>query len=203
MDVTIENLRLRKEINYHNRARLNNENFSVISSNCNGAFILHDLGQMFNSPTVNLFFYPKDFIKLVKNLKYYMNLKLDFIKEEGINYPIGSLGDLKIYFLHYTTEEEANKKWEERKQRINYDNIFIMMTDRDGCTYEDLKNFDNLEYKNKVVFTHIEYPEIKSSFYIKGYENENQVGHIHEFLNENTGIKHYDEFDYVSWFNKE
>ena len=202
MDATIENLRLRETINNENRRILKNTNFSVISSNCNGAFILHDLGQRFNSPTVNLFLFPKDFIKFVKNLKYYISLKLEFIKEDGINYPVGKLEDIKIYFMHYKSEEEADVKWEERKKRINYDNLFIMMTDRDGCTYEDLKEFDSLPYKNKVVFTHIEYPEIKSSFYIKGYENEKQIGHIYEFLNETTGYKHYDEFDYVGWFNK-
>ena len=202
MEATSENLRLREEINKINREKLKNENFSVISSNCNGAFILHDLGQRFNSPTVNLFIYPKDFIKLLKNLKYYMELELKFITEEGINYPIGDLEGIRIYFMHYKTEEEAKEKWDSRKQRINYDNLFIIMTDRDGCTYDDLKEFDNLQYDNKIVFTHINYPELKSAFYITGYEKEKQVGHIYEFLNDVTGLKHYDEFDYVSWFNK-
>ena len=202
MESTKINLINREKIDNENRKRLKNTDFSVISSNCNGAFILHDLGQRFNSPTVNLFLFPKDFIKLLKNLKHYMSLKLKFIKEDEIEYPVGLLEDIKIYFMHYKTEEEAEKKWEERKKRINYDNLFIMMTDRDGCTYEDLKEFDSLIFKNKVVFTHKKYPEIKSSFYIKGYENENQIGHIYEFLDEKTGLKHYDEFDYVSWFNK-
>lgn len=203
MDATEQNLKLREKINQKNREKLKNTNFSVISSNCTGAFILHDLGQRFNSPTVNLFLYPKDFIKFVKNLKYYMSLNLNFIKQEGIDYPIGVLDDIKIYFMHYKTEEDAANKWNERKQRINYDNLFIIMTERDGCTYEDLKAFDNLDYKNKVVFTHIEYPEIKSSFCIKGFENENQVGHIFEFINAESGIKKYDQFEYVKWFNNE
>lgn len=202
-DATTENLRLREIVNSENRAKLKNTNFSVISSNCNGGFILHDLGQRFNSPTVNLYLFPKDFIKLVKNLKYYMSLKLSFVKEDGKNYPIGVLDDIRVYFMHYKSEEEAENKWEERKKRINYDNIFIMMTDKDGCTYEDLKEFDSLEYKNKVVFTHLDYPEFKSACYIKGYENQVEVGHIYEFLNGETGLKHYDEFDYISWFNNE
>jgi uncharacterized protein (DUF1919 family) len=105
--------------------------------------------------------------------------------------------------MHYKSEEEARKKWNTRKKRINYDNIFIIMTDRDGCTKQDLEEFDKLDYKNKVVFTHIEYKDIKSSFYIKGFENEEQIGHIYEFKNENVGIKYYDEFDYIAWFNNE
>ena len=201
MDSSQINIELRKRINIINRKRLKNNDFSLISSNCNGAFILHDLGQRFNSPTVNLFLYPKDFIRLVKNLKHYMSIKLRFIEEDGIDYPVGLLDDIKIYFMHYKNNEDAENKWEERKKRINYENIFIMMTDRDGCSYDDIKEFDSLPYENKVMFTHIYYPEFKSTCYIKGFENENQVGHIYEFKNPETGEKFYDEFDYVKWFN--
>lgn len=202
MDATEKNIELREMINLRNRERLANRDFTLIASNCNGAFILHDLNLRFNSPTVNLFLYPSDFIKYVKNLKYYSSLNLEFIKEKDINYPIGKLDDIKIYFMHYKSEEEARQKWEERTKRINYDNIFIMMTDRDGCSEQDLQEFENLEYKNKVIFTHIQYDNIKSSFYIKGFENEKQIGHIFEFKNENTGEKYYDDFDYVTWFNE-
>lgn len=201
MEATKRNLELREEINKENRSRLKNSNFSVIASNCNGAFILHDLGVKFNSPTVNLFLYPTDFLKLLKNLKYYMSLELEFVKKDNIEYPVGKLDDILLYFMHYESEQEAKSKWNERKLRINYDNLFIIMTDRDGCTKQDLEEFDKLDYKNKIIFTHINYPNIKSSVYIKGFENESQIGHIYEFKNENTGEKYYDDFDYVSWFN--
>lgn len=201
MDATEKNIELRKEVNLKNIGRLINKDFSLIASNCNGAFILHDLGLRFNSPTVNLFLYPADFIKYVKKLKYYSSLKLEFVNEPNITYPVGRLDDIKIYFMHYKSEEEARLKWEERTKRLNYDNIFIMMTDRDGCTEKDLQEFDNLEYENKVIFTHIEHKDIKSSFYIKGFESEEQIGHIFEFKNEDTGEKYYDDFDYVTWFN--
>ena len=59
-----------------------------------------------------------------------------------------------------------------------------MMTDKDGgkgAKYEDLQAFDNLPYPNKVVFTHKPYPELKSAFYIKGFENEGEVGDLFTF----------------------
>ena len=40
------------------------------------------------------------------------------------------------------------------------------MIERDGCTYEDILEFDNLSYKNKVVFVSKEMPEIKSAIHI-------------------------------------
>ena len=201
MEATDKNIKLREEINLKNRERLKNKDFSLIASNCNGAFILHDLGLRFNSPTVNLFLYPSDFVKYAQNLKYYSSLELEFIKKENIDYPVGKLGDIEIYFMHYKTEEEARQKWIDRTSRINYDNIFILMTDRDGCSKKDLENFDKLECKNKVIFTHVLHKDIKSSYYIKGFEKEEQVGHLFEFKSDDTGEKYYDDFDYIEWFN--
>ena len=101
MDATEKNIELREIINLRNRERLVNRDFTLIASNCNGAFILHDLNLRFNSPTVNLFLYPADFIKYVKKLKYYSSLNLEFIEEKDITYPVGKLDDIKIYFMHY------------------------------------------------------------------------------------------------------
>lgn len=190
----------RKRINSKNQSKLKNKDFSLIASNCNGALILHDLELRFNSPFVNLWIKPKDYIRMLSNLKQYMNTDLEFVKEEGIDYPVGKLIDAIIYFQHYNSEEEAKEIWNKRKTRINYDNLFVMFTERDGCTYEDLKAFDELPYK-KIVFTHKEYPQIQSSYYITGFENQNEVGFLYDFMPDKIGKKYYDQFDYVSWFN--
>ncbi len=185
-----------------NQLRLKNENFSLIASNCNGASILNDLGQRFNSPFVNLWMKPGEFIKFLSNLNYYLSCELLFVKEESISYPIGLLADIRIYFQHYNSEELAKKKWDDRKKRINFDNLFILFTDRDGCSYQNLLDFDNLPYKNKIVFTHIPYPEFKSAYYIKGFENCESVGMCFKFKSNHSFKKYYDDFDYVDWFNK-
>ena len=38
---------------------------------------------------------------------------------------------------------------------------FILFTDRDGCTEQDIVEFDNLPYKNKVIFVNKPHPNIK------------------------------------------
>lgn len=193
----------RKAINQTYQKRLINQGMSVISANCVGAFILHDLNQPFNSPFVNLYLEPFDFIRYLQDIRFYQSLPLQFIQTEK-NYPIGILGDLKIHFMHYRSEQEAKEKWEARSQRLNFDNLFIIMTDKyrgKGVDYEHLQAFDHLPYPNKVVFTHKPYPEFKSAFYIKGFENENEVGDLFTFSSWN-GEKYYDQFDYVSWFNQ-
>ena len=192
---------IRNYCNKIKRFRLKNTDFSLIASNCNGAMILHDLNMRFNSPFVDLWITPRDFIKMCQNLKNYMNYNLQFITEEGIDYPVGILKDIKIYFQHYKTDKEAEYKWNERKQRINYDNIFILFTDRDGCTKQDLIDFDNLKYKNKAVFVHKPYPDIKSSVYIRGFEQNDSVGMCMNYKGCFSLKRYYDDFDYVSWFN--
>ena len=193
---------LRPWINNRNKKRLKNHDFSLISSNCNGAFILHDLGMRFNSPFVNLYLLPKDYLKMLSNLRYYMSLEPKEVFEDGINYPIGELDDIRVYFMHFPSFEEARLKWNERKERINYDNLFILFNDKDNCTDDDLKTFDSLPYEYKSVFTHIPHPEIKSSAYIRGFENEKEVGNCYEYMPYRFGKKYYDQFDYVRWFNK-
>ena len=188
-------------INKYKRKRLKNIDFSVIASNCNGAFILHVLGLQFRSPFVNLWLQPKDFIKFLGNLKHYMDTPLEFTTEEEIDYPIGLLDDVKIYFQHYNSEDEALQKWNERKARINYDNLFVLFKENSKVTKEDLIDFDKLDYQNKIVFTHKPYPDIKSAFYIRGFEDKGSVGDCFAYMPDKPYMKYYDQFDYVKWFN--
>lgn len=191
----------RAVINRRNQNRLKNHDFSLICNNCNGAFILHDLGMRFNSPFVNLWIKPSDYIKILSDLPGYMDEELTFATEDGIDYPVGVLRDVRVYFEHYNTNEEAKQKWDIRKARINYDNLFVMLIDRDGCNQLDLERFDKLSYCNKVIFSNKQHPEIKSSYYINGFENQNEVGDCFAFVPDKIGVKYYDQFDYVKWIN--
>lgn len=188
--------------NKNTARKLKNTDFSLIASNCNGAFLLHDLGLRFNSPFVNLWMKPDDFIRFLTNLNQYLSCEMTFVEEPGISHPVGLLDDVRIYFQHYSTKEIAKEKWDERSKRLNFNNLFIMFTDRDGCTYQNLCNFDALPYKNKVVFTHVPYPEFKSACYLKGWESETSVGMCYDYKSTFSIRKHYDEFDYIDWFNK-
>lgn len=65
---------------------------------------------------MNLWFSTSDFVKLCLNLEYYMTEDLVFSPNcGGGSYPIGNIDDVIIYFTHYASEEEAHKKWNERK----------------------------------------------------------------------------------------
>ena len=81
--------------------------------------------------------------------------------------------------------------------------VYILFTDRDGCTYEDLQRFEHLPFKNKAVFVNKKYPEVPSAIYIPGFEHEDSVGICMDFKNKFTSKKYYDSFDFISWFNGE
>lgn len=183
------------------RRKLKNKTPTIISSNCNGEFIYYDLGLKFLSPTINLSFEMNDYVKLLQNLKWYMNQPITPCKDSRFDYPTGMLGDVEIKFNHYKTFDEAVCKWEERKKRINWDNLFILAIDGDECTYESIEKFDQLPYKNKVIFTHRPYPEFKSAYYIKGFEKEKGVGVLLYFKKQFLIRRYLDDFDYVSFLN--
>ena len=190
--------RLYKEIK---KKKLKNYNPTIISSNCNGEFIYYDLNLKFLSPTINLSFDMNDFVKMLSNLEWYMEQKIIPFEDSRYDFPTGLLGDIEIRFNHYTTFEHAVQKWEERKKRINWNNLFIMGIDGDGCTYESIKKFDELPFKNKVIFTHKPYPEIKSSYYIRGFEKQSEVGVLLYFKKQFLVRRFLDDFDYVSFLN--
>lgn len=197
---------LRRNINAENRKRLENKDITIFSSNCTGGVLAHDLGLQFLSPTVNMFICPKDFLELMLHLKEYLSYDLREDKNSGKEYPVAVLGGgILLHGLHYPTYELMEKKWEERKRRVNWDNIFVMMFERDGCAYGDLKAFDELPFANKVVFVHKEMPEIHSSYYIPGSELAGDPEHKLTILTKYTGMfsgkRIIDAFDYVTFFN--
>ena len=53
-------------------------------------------------------------------------------------------------FLHYKSKEEAAEKWNRRKERIQWDNLFFKMSEQNLCNPEILKKFDSLPAEKKI-----------------------------------------------------
>ena len=122
-------------------------------------------------------------------------------EDERFDYPCGIIGDVEIRFNHYKTFEEAAAKWNARRQRIEWDNLFIIGIDGDDCTYESLRHFDALPYKNKVIFTHKPYPEFACARYLPGFENLGSIGRATDFMDQFMIRRYMDTFDYISFLN--
>ena len=107
-----------------------------------------------------------DYIKFIYNIKKYLNQKLVFIDPKNSKYidilkndkfygkyPVARLGDIEIFFMHYTSQKQVISKWNRRIKHINWDHILYKFNDQNGCTIDDLKKFEQLPVKNKVFFT--------------------------------------------------
>lgn len=136
---------------------------SIISNNCAAGFLYKEFGCKYMTPTINLQISPNDYVKLCKKFDYYLSQEIKEIKNpnidgfvalggEKINFPVGILDDLIIYFQHYTDFDYAAKKWEERKKRINYDELFFVLIDT-YCNLENVKDFFSIPYENKIFMT--------------------------------------------------
>lgn len=179
---------------------LTNHCFSIISSNCNGGVITSELREQFRTPTINLFMSPADYLKFAENLEYYLSLDVVEKTNSFKRFPVGTIGDVTLYFMHYHSFDEAREKWNERKKRVNYDNLFFMMAEKDGCTAEMVRQFDSLSYKNKVIFTANEYPNCASAVCVAPDAKNGEAPIMTDYVSLTHRI--YDKyFDYVGWLN--
>ena len=183
------------------RRQFHNPTLSVFSSNCVGACMLHDLGARFNSPFVNLYMSAADYLTFLQDPHRYTSLPLEEIPSDG-GYPMARWGDLTLHLVHYPSVAAAQAAFDRRIPRINYDNLYVLFVERDGCTYEDLLTFDRLPYAHKVVFTHCPYPAIASAYCVGDFGATDEVGNILKW-DTALGHKRYDAFDFATWLNEQ
>lgn len=181
---------------------IKNDTMTFLCPNCIGGILFHDLGLKFQSPTVNLMMLQTDFLKFVMNLDYYLSLEFEFYTHTEHVFPCARLGDIDVHFTHYHSQKEALLKWEDRVKRIDKDNMFVFIEERDGLTKEDILSLKNLPVRGVVAFTAHHYPDIPYAVHIKKYENEGEVGNIlaRSYVDGSREYEAY--FDFVKWFNE-
>lgn len=137
--------------------RLRHSQLTIISRLCWGGFIYNSLGMRFLSPTINLRFPPKDFLRLLSDPMFYMSQELKFDRfdyDNGVpdpKYPIFKLCDVEVQFNHYggMSVAEAKKIWDKRATRINWFNTLVMMETEDRTVLEE---FSRLPFAKKICF---------------------------------------------------
>jgi uncharacterized protein (DUF1919 family) len=190
------------------KREIKNREFSIICNNCWAGHIYQQLGIQYKTPTVGMFFFAECYLKFIANLKENLTKEIRFVErskykeanfiiEQKGPYPIGVIDDFEIQFLHYKTPEEAAKKWKERAARVDFNNLYTVFSERDVCTKEHLEAFERIKLPNKVCFTAHDYPELKSTVWIKDYDHQKYIGDI---FTENTLIDKY--FNVAQWLNK-
>ncbi len=198
---------LKKEILKHD---YHFEDVSIISSDCIGGILYHDLGAKFLSPTINVSFKGLGFYYFVLNLKHYINSDISIVMNDGSiigkiegNSLLENCPDIYVNFVHYSTIEEARDSWNSRKARINYNKIRVISTER-MLTQEKLNLFNAITYKKVMIYgnvvDNINVPNGKEFVPSKFITKRNYRGKLLVF----KGIgkkRHFDDlkFDFLSF----
>jgi len=132
--------------------RLRESNVTIVSDLCWGGFMYRRLDLRCMSPFRNLFIHNDDYLRLLGDLREYCGKGLVHVgfktdPETGV-YPVMRLGDVELRFNHAKTPEEAASQWHQRIDRINWDNLFIMMHTEDR---EHEHAFNELEGYEKMI----------------------------------------------------
>lgn len=188
------------------RRRLTNTTPTIISSDCFGGVVSHDLGLQFRSPTVNLCFTHEDFIVFVRDLPGFLNAELTNAPDPAVAYPVGALEyggrTVHVRFMHYQSFEQAKEKWNRRRQRVDYSNLYIIQT-VPAATVEKLRAFDALPYPNKLLITDrnlINSPCVRTHPVFR--KPDYRHGEILEYKSDLSIRRHVDRIDYVSFLNR-
>lgn len=185
------------------RKRLKNTNLTIIANNCIGGIIYHDLGIQFQSPTINLDIPAADFLLLCEHLKEYLSLPvnpLESLEDCPVGVIQGPYGDVRINFRHYKTFADGVTKWEERKARMHWDKIFIILEDQ-SCSMDIAARFEQLPFVNKALFSAVQTKNsvcMPEDFYGPSYH----WGKILEYPSNSTH-RYLERLDYVAFLNGE
>lgn len=141
---------------------LKDSNISIISNNCWGGIICRTLGIECRSPFKNLAIQEADYLKLLGRFEYYMGCDLTFLEyafntNSKKNYPVMLLDDVKVHCNHDTNPEEAAAKWNRRRAKLNYANLFVEMYTESRAMMEAFLKIDG--YKRKLCFVPFETDE--------------------------------------------
>lgn len=153
-----------------------NKPLTIISQNCIGGVIYHDLGWKFLSPTINLFMNSVDFVKFANHLEHYISQEMVMRWDEV--YPIGLLDDIEVHFMHYNTCRDAKVAWERRCSRMEWNRILVLCTDRDGFSDTCFEQWQKIEFPKLLFTANQKYRNHPDSLFFPEYKKQEMVGDL-------------------------
>ncbi len=209
------NIIIKMKRNIHHlilRKRIHKRSFTLISQNCVGGVIYHMLDMPFKTPTINLYINDEDFVKLAENPRYYFSIEPEPLLEkyieptdEQVNYPLIKVGDITVYCRHYNSCKEAIDSWNRRRERIDYNNIYVIATSWNlHESAELIERIGKCGYPN-VIFTYEKY-DLPNCVYLKGDKwKKDKRGFVKPAIpnySKNGYIRNFEElFDFPKWIN--
>ena len=197
----------RKQWLNHLRKKNHNHDFSLITNDCVGGVIYHDLGEQFRSPTVNLWIPQDQFLDFAQNLQYYLSCEIEETPDDSKPYPVGTIIPkddqhipIQINFMHYHSFEEGYAKWKERSARVNYDRLYFIWHFFDEEDTGKVSAFDRWNVP-RLVILHKPLKGLQNSEVTDCYNQDPHNGKILDVIPQ-TGKRYLDEIDYIGFLNE-
>lgn len=165
--------------------KVKQSHITLITESCYGGLIYHRYGLQFTSPFINIRINQYDYLKILENFEYYIKQPLVLKHEwdsrdkfsvttmrKGIDwgfcgFPVFFLGDVEVNAVHAYDVNDFQNKWTERKDRMNFENLFAMMVIEND---EIAERFSALQFDHKLGFYYKD-TGLKDILYLKEYDN--------------------------------
>lgn len=176
---------------------------TILSDDCWGGYVYHRLFLQFYLPLINIYWQKDAFVKFIQKPVYYLNKPLEMEREGNIRggiCPVGSLGEgnerVCMEFVHSFCFEDAKRLWDKRRERMNFNNMFIKLElDASMEGNENLlRAFSGVKQK-KICFYSGE-TEVEDVLYLKRFEKFVRSG------SRVDTIKYHDYIRNLNWLLK-
>ena len=190
---------------YFRRKLFKGEIPTIISNNCSAGFIYQMMDMVMLSPTINTGIYPNDYIKLCRNLKYYLGQEMKELHWERPygnpqhwdDLPAGNIADVTVMFGHVDSTEGLIERWNMMRKQINWNRIIFV-----GCDHDLYMPFKIKEEEAFMGLPGEHLLFVMRNEALWGSQNNNKVFMQQNYLEKrDSAIENY--FDLLGWLNKE
>lgn len=134
-------------------------NVTILANFCLGGWIYRELGLKQLSPTINMFCLGMNYINFIKNYTHYLSVDMQILRETDYKCISGTMGregfmpkgiidnEIIWYFNHGGNADFWVKKWNEKRKKVNYHNVAVLMT---IFSDEEAYEFEKLPIKKKL-----------------------------------------------------
>ena len=102
--------------------------------------------------------------------------------------------------MHYTDFQVAKQKWNERKLRIDYSNLFIILN-ISSLSEKYLQKFQEIPYPNKLLVTDVNPYGDKNVVTHRVFRKNYTSGKVFRYKFPFSAKRYMDEIDYISFLN--
>lgn len=184
---------------------LGGESLSILSNNCLGGLVSHDLGLRFDSPTVNLCMPLPSFVLLMEHLDEALVARVEESSDKATPYPVGILkltaGDILLHFMHYRCFSSAVKTWQKRSERVVKERLVIIAAENVRCDDSVLLRFHSLPFPKVLLTAEQRTVDLlgAEAFFVSG------LTPTHLAFTDFCGLfgkRFYHQFDWVDWLHR-